>query len=69
MTVIGTYPICNNGGIIVHKFDMYEDKVLASMNGKGYMWCPIVEDPDGEPGFYYGKLYVAFGDVMRTEVA
>ena len=66
MVVIGTYPICNNGGILVHDFDNYEDKILASMNGMDRKWCALVEDGDGNPGFYYGEMYVRLEEVMRV---
>ena len=30
-TVIGVYPICNTGAVLVHAIDYGEDKVLASI--------------------------------------
>lgn len=75
--VIGVYPICNTGAVLVHKIDYGEDRVLASINGENPEWCGIVEEyrdndedenteEDGpEPGFFLGSIFVPFSEVMR----
>lgn len=69
-TVIGVYPLCNTGAVLVHKIDYGEDKVLASINGKDPEWCGMAEaawddEEDEELGFYLGSLFVPFSQVMR----
>jgi len=43
-SVIGVYPICNTGAVLVHKIDYGEEKVLASINGEGAEWCSLTEE-------------------------
>ena len=68
-TIIGIYPICNTGCILVHKIDYTEDKILVSLNGKNEEWCDMGEEELGY-GFYYGQMFVPFAEVTRfyTEV-
>ena len=68
--VIGIYPVCNTGSLLVHKIDYAEDRVLVSLNGEKEEWCEMTEghaDASGELeyGFYWGKMFVPFADVMR----
>ncbi len=69
-TVIGVYPICNTGAILVHQIDYPNDRILASMNGENPEWCEMKDGyADGseeyETGFYWGEFFVPFADVMR----
>ena len=69
-TVIGVYPLCNTGTVLVHKLDYGEDRVLASINGADPEWCSLVEEYyecSGEPelGFYLGSIFVPFIEVQR----
>ena len=43
-TVIGVYPICNTGAVLVHAIDYSEDKVLASVNGRNPEWLSLEEE-------------------------
>ena len=43
-TVIGVYPLCNTGAVLLHKIDYGEDRVLASINGKNPEWCSLKEE-------------------------
>ena len=36
--VIGIYPDCNTGAVLVHAIDYEEEKVLASINGQQAEW-------------------------------
>ena len=69
-TVIGVYPICNTGAVLVHAIDYGEDKVLASINGSDAVWCSFKEDyvegtGEMELGFMLGSFFVPFCEVMR----
>ena len=69
-TVIGVYPICNTGAVLVHAIDYSEDKVLASVNGRNPEWRSLEEEymeatGDMELGFFLGKWFIPFCDVMR----
>ena len=68
--VIGVYPICNTGGVLIHRIDYGEDKVLASVNGEDPIWYDISEEyretsQELELGFYLGSLFIPFSEVMR----
>ena len=68
--VIGVYPICNTGAVLVHAIDYGEDKVLASINGKDPEWCGLTEQyvegtGEEELGFTLGSFFVPFCEVMR----
>ena len=69
-TVIGVYPICNTGSVLVHAIDYTEDRVLASINGKDPEWCGLTEEyletsGELELGFHLGELFIPFCEVMR----
>ena len=69
-TVIGVYPLCNTGAVLVHKIDYGEDMVLASVNGTDPKWCSLSEEYyecSGEPelGFYLGSIFIPFIEVQR----
>lgn len=69
-TVIGVYPICNTGAVLVHAIDYGEDRVLASINGIDPTWCDLTEQyveetQDAELGFTFGSLFVPFFRVER----
>ena len=69
-TVIGIFPLCNTGAVLVHKIDYGEEKVLASLNGIQPEWCSLTEEydeatGDQELGFTLGSLFVPLSEVMR----
>lgn len=69
-SVIGVYPICNTGAVLVHKIDYGEEKVLASINGEGAEWCDLKEQysegtGEEELGFTLGSFFVPFCEVQR----
>ena len=69
-TVIGVYPICNTGAVLVHQIDYGEDKVLASVNGADPEWCSLEEEymeatEELELGFRLGEWFIPFCEVMR----
>ena len=68
--VIGIYPLCNTGAVLVYAIDYIEDKVLAGINDAGPEWCNITEEyyevtEEQEPGFYLGSLFIPFFEVQR----
>ena len=68
--VIGVYPICNTGAVLVHAIDYGEDRVLASINGENPEWCDMTEEymeltGELEQGFHLGELFIPFCEVMR----
>ena len=68
--VVGVYPICNTGAVLVHRIDYTEDRVLASLNGETPEWCSLKEEynedtQDVEPGFYLGSIFVPLIEVQR----
>ena len=68
--VIGVYPLCNTGAVLVHAIDYGEDRVLASINGCDPEWCSLTEEymetsGELELGFALGELFIPFADVMR----
>ena len=70
VTVIGVYPICNTGAVLVHAIDYGEDKVLASINGISPEWCSLTEQyvegtGEEELGFMLGSFFVPFCEVQR----
>ena len=69
-SVIGMYPICNTGAVLVHKIDYGEEKVLASINGEEAEWCSLTEEymetsGELELGFHLGELFIPFCEIMR----
>lgn len=72
-TVIGTYPLTNTGGVLVHEIDYYDDRVLASVNDDDPEWYDITEQywehtEQNETGFCIGELFVPFCEVIRTQI-
>lgn len=68
--VIGVYPICNTGAVLVHAIDYGGDRVLASINGENPEWCDMTEEymeltGELEQGFHLGGFFVPFCEVMR----
>ena len=69
-TVIGVYPVCNTGAVLIHAIDYEGDRVLASINGIDPAWCDLTEQyveetQDAELGFSLGSLFVPFFRVER----
>ena len=69
-TVIGVYPVCNTGAVLLHQLDYGEDKVLASLNGTDPEWCSLTEEyceytEELEPGFRIGSFFVPLCEVQR----
>ena len=69
-TVIGVYPLCNTGAVLVHSIDYGEDRILASINGANPEWCGMTEEymestGELELGFTLGSLFIPFFEVMR----
>ena len=69
-TVIGVYPVCNTGAVLIHAIDYGEDRVLASINGIDPAWCDLTEQyveetQEAELGFSLGSLFVPFFRVER----
>ena len=69
-TVIGVYPICNTGAVLVHAIDYGEDKILASINGDRPEWCVMTEQyvestGELELGFTLSSFFFPFCEVMR----
>ena len=66
--VIGVYPNCNTGAVLVHAIDYGEDKVLASINGRNADWCNLIDacpEDETELGFNLGSFFVPLSGVMR----
>ena len=66
--VIGIYPICNVGAVLVYRIDYAEDRILSGMQAETPEWCEMTEEPvDGELelGFRLGSFFVPFADVLR----
>lgn len=68
--VIGVYPICNTGAVLVYAIDYGEDKVLAGINSDPPEWCRMEEQycedsGEGELGFVLGSFFVPFFEVQR----
>ena len=69
-TVIGVYPICNTGAVLVNAIDYGEDRVLASINDGSPEWCSLTEQytegtGEEELGFTLGSFFVPFCEVQR----
>ena len=69
-TVIGVYPVCNTGAVLIHAIDYEGDRVLASINRIDPAWCDLTEQyveetQDAELGFSLGSLFVPFFRVER----
>ena len=61
--VIGVYPICNTGAVLVHEIG--DEKVLASINGNDPVWYDLAEEEEGL-GFSLGPFFVPLDQVMRA---
>ena len=65
---IGTYCLCSTAVVCVH--ELYDDSVLASINGDSPALCPMTErqNDDGEwlDGFLFGEMFIPFLEVMRV---
>lgn len=74
-TVIGIFPLCNTGAVLVHKIDYGEEKVLSSINGEIPEWCSLTEEYDDttgeqELGFYPWLSFCAIssgGEILRRQ--
>ena len=69
-SVIGMYPICNTGAVLVYQIDYGEEKVLAGINSDKPEWCGMTEEYDEttgeqELGFHLGSFFVPFCEVQR----
>ncbi len=67
-SIIGIYPICNTGSVLVHKIDYGEERVMASINGQSVGWYDITESEiDGEmvQGFWLCALFVPLCEILR----
>lgn len=69
-TIIGVYPICNTGAVLVHAIDYAESRILVSINGPESCWCPITEEyvevtGELELGFRLGSWFIPLCEVMR----
>ena len=68
--IIGIYPICNTGAVLLYEIDYAEDRVLASINTDIPEWCQLAEEycessGDVELGFRIGALFVQLFEVQR----
>ena len=69
-SIIGIWPLCNTGAVLIHQIDYGEDKVLASINGIEPEWCSMTEydfydTGEQEPGFFLGSLFCPFCEIQR----
>ncbi len=69
-TVIGVFPICNTGAVLIRKIDYDEDRVLAGINAEEPEWCEITEEysestEEMELGFRLGAFFVPLSEVQR----
>ena len=67
-SIIGIYPVCNTGAVLVYRIDYAEDRILAGISGEPPEWCEMTEEPtDGELelGFRLGSFFIPFADVTR----
>ena len=68
--IIGIYPICSTGAVLVYAFDYSEDKVLAGINENAPEWCDLKEEfceDLGEEvlGFSVGSFFIPLFEVQR----
>ncbi len=71
LNVVGVYPLCNTGAVLVHQIDHGEERVLASISGDAPEWCGMTEEyaetsGELEQGFTLGQLFVPFCEVQRV---
>ena len=72
LPVVGVYPLCNVGGVIVHEVDTASEKVLASVNYRSPEWCDITDEfmectGKWVTGFWLGHLWILLNEVIRME--
>ena len=68
--IIGIYPICNTGAVLLYKIDYAEDSVLAGFNTDTPGWCRLTEEycessGEVELGFRIGAMFVPLFEVQR----
>ena len=68
--VIGVFPICNTGAVLVYAIDYGEDRVLAGINGDEPEWHNLEEQYwegscEEELGFMLGSFFVPFCEIQR----
>ena len=68
--IIGIYPICNTGAVLLYDIDYTEDSILAGFNTEKPGWYRLTEkycesSGDVELGFWIGALFVPLFEVQR----
>lgn len=67
--IIGTYCLCNTAAVLVH--ELYDDSVLASINGGNPAMYEITErqndEGEWEDGFLFGEMFLPFSEVMKVD--
>ena len=68
--VIGVFPICNTGAVLIYAIDYGEDRVLAGINDQPPEWCAMKEEyfectGEQELGFDLGSFFVPFCEIQR----
>ena len=68
--IIGIYPICSTGAVLVYAINYEEDKVLAGINENAPEWCDLKEEfceDLGEEllGFSVGSFFIPLFEVQR----
>ena len=68
--IIGVYPICNTGAVLLYEINYAEDRVLARINTDMPEWCQLAEEyyessGDVELGFRIGAMFVPLFEVQR----
>lgn len=69
-SIIGIYPLCNTGAVLVYAIDYSEDKVLAGVNDNQPEWFKLTEEyseisQELELGFRMGALFIPLYEVQR----
>ena len=62
--IVGLYPICNTGCLVIHEIDDRDEQVKVSLNGDDPDWYPMAFEP--EDGFLWGDLFVPFEEVQAV---
>ena len=68
--IVGIFPLCNTGTVLVYAIDYAEDRVLAGINENPPEWCTLIEEycecsEELELGFRLGTLFVPLYEVQR----
>ena len=68
--IVGIFPLCNTGSVLVYAIDYEEDRVLAGINESPPEWCSLTEEycecsEELELGFKLGALFVPLYEVQR----